>query len=239
MINLPVPSNLPYLFALEPFRAMCDYMAGHMQVRDLSCKGDGHPVLVLPGLGVSGAATADLRMRLQQLGYAVYDWKHGMNYGPGIDFDNWLELLGAHLQEITDTHQSPVSVIGWSFGGTYARELAKRRPNLVRQVITLATPFASANSQPFSTLSPAPTQFLPGTELQQRLSEPPPVPSVSIYSKSDGIVYWKQCVSSEQRRHQNIEVDGVSHLGMVHHPAVLNVLADLLQDAGDKRTTVR
>lgn len=239
MITLPLSAALPYLFVLEPFRAMCDYMAGHTQFRDLTRRGDGHPVLVLPGLGASGAATADLRVRLQQLGYAVYDWKHGMNYGPGIDFDNWLTRLGSHLQEISETHQSLVSIIGWSFGGTYARELAKTQPHLVRQVITLATPFATVSTVPDRNSNSPVSKLLPDPVLQKSLSEAPPVPSVSIYSKSDGIVHWKQCMVPGPGRHRNIEVEGVSHLGMVHHPAVLDVLTTLLQDPADKRTTVR
>lgn len=239
MINLPLSPAFPYLMPLEPFRAMCDYMAGHMQHRDLTQKGDGHPVLVLPGLGVSGAATADLRVRLQQLGYAVYDWKHGMNYGPGINFDMWLTLLGNHLQEISDEHQSMVSIIGWSFGGTYARELAKAQPRLVRQVITLATPFATSSTAVLDSGNAPSVPLLPDAELQKRLSEAPPVPSASIYSKTDGIVDWRQCIAAESGRHKNIEVEGVSHLGMVHHPTVLRALAGLLQETENKRIKAR
>jgi hypothetical protein len=239
MIHLPLSPTFPYLLALEPFRAMCDYMAGHIQFRDLTQKGDGHPVLVLPGLGASGAATADMRVRLQQLGYAVYDWKHGMNYGPGIDFNLWLRLLGDHLKEIAETRESLVSVIGWSFGGTYARELAKVQPHLVRQVITLATPFAPSGTASAELGSAVPMALLPDPELQKRLSKAPPVPSTSIYSQTDGIVNWKQCMAPESSRHRNIEVEGVSHLGMVHHPAVLSVLAKVLQDVENKRVRAR
>ena len=102
MFNVLPPS--PFCFALEPFQAMRDYVAGHVQLRDLSLQGDGHPVLVFPGLGLSGSATADLRVRLQQLGYAVYDWNHGFNHGPGLDFDAWLSLLSRQLQEIHARH---------------------------------------------------------------------------------------------------------------------------------------
>src|SRR6476469_1132540 len=102
MINLNMASASPMLLALEPFNALCDYIAGHVGYRDLSLKGDGHPVLVFPGLGGSGAATADMRMRIGQLGYTVYDWRHGTNGGPGIDFNGWIALLATHLKEIHD-----------------------------------------------------------------------------------------------------------------------------------------
>lgn len=232
MINLNVIPPSPLLFALEPFNAFRDYVAGHIGVRDLSLKGDGHPVLVFPGLGVSGAATADLRARLQQLGYSVYDWKHGMNSGPGIDFEGWLVLLGEHLREIYAEHNSRISLIGWSFGGTYARELAKKQPLLVRQVITLATPFGQApsTSAEDQSMLRAGCNPLSDDPVQERTASVPMVLSSSIYSRTDGIVDWKQCIGDDAGEHRNIEVEGVSHFGMVHHPDVLKVVASLLQN---------
>jgi alpha-beta hydrolase superfamily lysophospholipase len=229
MLNIFSPS--PYLLALEPFQTMCDYVAGHTQLRDLSSQGDGHPVLVLPGLGTSGSATADLRIRLKQLGYAVNDWNQGFNQGPGINFDFWLSLLGTHLQEIHAVHQRPISIIGWSLGGTYARELAKLHPELVRQVITLATPFANPNltvaEKMFSGLSGI--GWLIDESLLLRLSEAPPVPSTSIYSQTDVVVDWQSCRGDESTGHRNIEVNGVSHYGMVYHPDILTAIALLLK----------
>lgn len=232
MINLNVIPPSPLLFALEPFNAFRDYVAGHIGVRDLSLKGDGHPVLVFPGLGVSGAATADLRARLQQLGYSVYDWKHGMNSGPGIDFEGWLVLLGEHLREIYAEHSSRISLIGWSFGGTYARELAKKQPLLVRQVITLATPFGQLKPTPAENdrMQPATFNLFSDDSAEEQLGLVPPGPSSSIYSRTDGIVDWKQCIGDKAANHRNIEIDGVSHFGMVHHPEVLRIIASLLQD---------
>lgn len=222
----------PLLFALEPFQAMCDYVAGHTHWRDLSQRGDGHPILIYPGLTLNGSSTADLRVRLQQLGYAVYDWRQGYNYGPGIDFDQWLLLLSEQLVEIQAYHQCPVSLIGCSLGGTYARELAKLHPYLVRQVITLATPFVKpdviAAEKIFGKLTGS--QFFIDESLLRRLSEDPPVPSSSLYSQTDGIINWQSCLGKEAPGYRNIEVKGVSHLGMSHHPEVLKVVTSLLQD---------
>jgi alpha-beta hydrolase superfamily lysophospholipase len=227
MLNILAPS--PFFLALESFQAMCDYVAGHTQVRDLSLQGDGHPVLVLPGLGASGSATADLRIRLKQLGYPVYDWDQGINQGPGLDFDLWLSLLGEQLREIHARYQRPVSIIGWSLGGTYAREMAKLHPNMVRQVITLATPFTkpdlSSTEKMLGELTG--TNMLIDESLLKRLSEAPPVPSSSIYSQTDVVVDWQSCMADESTKHRNIEIRGVSHYGMVHHPAVLNTIAGL------------
>jgi hypothetical protein len=201
-------------------------------LRDLSLQGDGHPVLVYPGLTLNGSSTADLRVRLGQLGYAVYDWQQGYNVGPGLDFDLWLSLLAQQLRTIHARHECSVTLIGCSLGGTYARELAKLHPELVRQVITLGTPFVKsdfiATEKMFGEFTG--TRFVLPETLLRRLSEVPPVPSSSIYSQSDGIVGWKSCLAEPAAGHSNIEVKGVSHLGMVHHPDVLKILAGLLRN---------
>lgn len=201
-------SALPFLFALEPYHAVCNYLAGQMNHSDSLAQGDGHPVLVIPGLAASGAATLDLRNRLGDLGYAVYDWKHGINGGHGHDLDGWLRILGRQVEELHELHRAPVSIIGWSLGGLYARELAVRHPSRVRQVITLATPYGMIGE----------TSAGGGM----------PVRSASIYSRTDGIVSWEHCVGPESGLHRNIKVDGVSHFGMVHHPEILGVIAQLL-----------
>lgn len=204
----------PLLFALEPYQAFCNYLAGQMNLPDTVVHGDGHPVLVIPGLAASGMATVDMRIRLQDLGYAAYDWKHGINGGHGLDLDGWLRVLGKQVQELYERHDSPISIIGWSLGGMYARELGLLHPALVRQVITLATPFGILGESPHPCAG----------------SEGGSVRYTSIYSQTDGIVSWEKCIGPETSQHRNIEVNGVSHFGMVHHPEVLNVIASLLQE---------
>jgi pimeloyl-ACP methyl ester carboxylesterase len=219
------------LLAFEPLRAVTDFVVGQAPPVEPLPRGDGHPVIVFPGLGTSGAATAALRERLQQLSYEVYDWDQGINTWPDADFDQWLWLLGEHLERIHAQHGCSVSLIGWSLGGIYARELAKKFPELVRQVVTLATPITD---QPDSTHAGWLFALLTGgaspvgDALLERLRIDPPVPSASVYSQTDGIVAWQGCVGTESPHHRNIEVNGVSHLGMVHHPEVLRVVASLL-----------
>jgi hypothetical protein len=219
------------LLALEPLRALSDYAAGQVAFDEPLARGDGHPVIVFPGLGACGAATADLRQRLQQLNYEVYDWEQGVNKWPETDFDQWLCLLGEQLERIHGRHGCSVSLIGWSLGGIYARELAKKYPKRVRQVITLATPFTGKPDSThagwlFTLLNGGASPV--GDELLERLRIDPTVPSTSVYSQTDGVVAWQGCLGTESQLHRNIAVSGVSHLGMVHHPEVLRVVASLL-----------
>ena len=100
--------------------------------------GDGHPVLVFPGLAASDISTAPMRAFLRTRGYAAYGWDLGRNRGlrPGLRNRNMLRL-----KEIRERHGRKVSLIGWSLGGIFAREVAKEVPDDVRLVITLGSPF--------------------------------------------------------------------------------------------------
>jgi pimeloyl-ACP methyl ester carboxylesterase len=120
-------------------------------------------------------------------------------------------------------------MVGWSLGGVYAREAARRTPSLVRQVITLGSPFANepkaSNAwQVYEGLSGRKSDDWPGRDAMKR---PPPVPSTAIYSRTDGIVAWQGCREQESATTDNIEVEG-SHCGLGHNPVVLYAVADRL-----------
>lgn len=133
------------------------------------------------------------------------------------------------LAELADRHGRKVSLVGWSLGGIFARELARHAPQQVRQVITLGSPFAgpprASNAwQMYERLSGRRSDDWPQREAMKR---PPPVPATAIYSRSDGIVAWQGCREREGPASENIEVEA-SHCGLGHHPAVLHAIADRL-----------
>jgi pimeloyl-ACP methyl ester carboxylesterase len=140
--------------------------------------------------------------------------------------------LGQRFLALRERHGGrKISVLGWSLGGIYARELARRFPADVRQVITLASPFRdpeASNVPRFFRRPPADD----GHEVRGRLRAPLPVPSSSIYSRSDGIVAWRSCLQDDGPLSENIEVLS-SHCGMGHHPRVLLVIADRLAQPED------
>src|SRR3954470_6808661 len=189
-------------------------------------RGDGHPVLVLPGLAASDTSTRPLRAFLKELGYAAHGWKQGQNRGPhpGVE-----DSIDARIAELTTRYRRKISVIGWSLGGVFAREAARRAPSHVRQVITLGSPFANepkaSNAwQVYEGLSGRKSDDWPGLDAMKR---PPPVPSTAIYSRTDGIVAWQGCREQESATTDNIEVEG-SHCGLGHNPVVLYAVADRL-----------
>src|SRR5213079_1053519 len=112
---------------------------GALPLLSLAPKGDGHSVLVLPGLVASDTSTRPLRSFLKGRGYAVSGWRQGRNLGlrDGVQ-DSMVDLV----HELSDRHGGKISLVGWSLGGLYARQLAKMMPSRVRGVITLGSPFA-------------------------------------------------------------------------------------------------
>ena len=194
-------------------------------------RGDGHPVLVFPGLSASDLSTRPLRGLLDRLGYATQGWGQGMNRGPRSGV---LARGAADLRALAESHGRPVSLVGWSLGGLYARELAKTLPEHTRCVVTLGTPFTGdprANNawRAFRWLS---GQGAPDPTLLRSLREPPPRPTTSIYSRSDGIVSWRCSLNEPTALAENIEVPA-SHLGMGLNPLALYALADRLAQAPD------
>ena len=230
-----MPSSLGYrapplaLLATEPLRAVLEFCAVRLN-QPAVVAGDGHPVIVYPGLGAGSMTTASLRAHLKTCGYNVYDWELGVNTGPDGLFDDWLAALVARVREVHARHERKVSLVGWSLGGVYAREIAKRCPESVRQVVTLATPHnAIGDGNHAGTLyrlmGGSMSQLTPA--LLQRLGQRPPVPVTSIYSESDGVVCWRGCLEQPGPDAENVAVHA-SHLGMPTHPDVLSIVADRL-----------
>ena len=191
--------------------------------------GDGHPVLVLPGLGASDISTLALRRFLKHQGYSAHPWKQGLNLGPR---EGVVEGCRERLQALSAEHGgAPVSIVGWSLGGIYARELAKEMPEQVRCVITLGTPFTghpqATNAWRFYRM--VSRQQAPDDELLAEVRKPPPVPTTSIYSKTDGIVAWPCSINPARHAHtENIEVHA-SHIGMGMNPLAMYAIADRLR----------
>jgi pimeloyl-ACP methyl ester carboxylesterase len=200
-------------------------------------QGAAHHVIVYPGLAAGDVSTQPLRAFLEDMGYQVHGWYQGMNRGPGRGV---LDRLREQLNAVYRDAGAPVSLIGWSLGGVYAREMAKELPKHVCNVITLGTPFAQSPraTNAWRVYSMLSSEHLPDTMMQLKLAEAPPVPTTSIYSKSDGVVAWAASIqkSSKTNTHtENVEVFA-SHLGIGVNPAAWYVVADRLALASAMNT---
>jgi len=202
-------------------------------------RGDGHPVLVLPGLAATDRSTEMLRSYLADLGYSPHGWELGRNYGHHHTVEG--ELLD-RLLELYDRSGRKVSIVGWSLGGVLARELAFAAPDAVRCVISLGSPIAACGT---TTNAWHLYEYTSGRRragkrdahahddehcpscAHTRRRPPRTVPTTSIFSRTDGVVSWRASLEEESETSENIEVEG-SHCGLGHNPAVLYAVADRL-----------
>jgi pimeloyl-ACP methyl ester carboxylesterase len=194
-------------------------------------RGDGHPVLTLPGFLASDLSMAPMRRYLRELGYDAYAWKIGRNVG------GFSRMRGALLDRLTEIHASTgrkVSVVGWSLGGVFARDLALQAPQMVRYVVTLGSPFtgdvrATNATRLYEALSGEAVRDDSG--LRAAIAGDLPVPTTSIYSRTDGIVNWRTCLVRPSDTAENIEVHLASHVGLGVNAAALWAIADRLAQA--------
>lgn len=192
----------------------------------LAPRGDGHPVLVLPRFLGCDLSTAPLRDYLNRLGYLALPWGQGFNLGPGPG------VFAGCQQRLAAIHRQygvRVSLIGWSLGGLYARLLAKAEPEQVRCVIGLGTPLRGTPGPMAlwrwqSMTTGTPMELPPVAE---PIDAPPPLPTTSIFTRTDGIVPWRDSLEPPGPQTENIEVHA-SHLGLATNPLCHYAIADRL-----------
>jgi dienelactone hydrolase len=191
-------------------------------------QGDGHKVIVLPGIMTGDFTTYRLVGWLKKIGYDAQGWGPGINWGPTAS-------IIKHVDDLVSTAHTAsgrkVSLVGRSLGGIYVREYAKRFPEHVARVITLGTPLHFPVKTPLSPFEKVLANFYDEsiTERLGGVPENPPVPLTAMYSKRDGIVPWQACLAEEGPLAQNLEIDS-AHTVMGENPRAMRIVAFRLAD---------
>lgn len=230
-INDPVPRMPALSLALAELRALPELAAGLAAYPLLSrgAKGDGHAVLVLPGLMASDTSTLLLRSLLGRLGYQAVGWGLGRNLGPRDGLEGALEN---RLKELSTSSGRKVSLVGQSLGGSYARLLGARRPDLVRCVVTLGSPSTGSprSNRAWRLYEWVSHQPAESDAAWNDVVRGPSSPCTSVWSRTDAIVPPEAARAPAGPLRESVEVWG-SHVGMAVHPGVLHVVADRLSQA--------
>lgn len=186
--------------------------------------GQGRPVLVIPGFLASDTSTRPLRLGLQAAGFRAHGWKRGRNLG--ID-RQLFDIIDARVQHIS--HGEPVALVGWSLGGLIAREFAKRAPERIARVVTLGSPISGDPRQNnnvwrlYELVAGHPVDAPP---IACSLQEKPPVETVAIWSRRDGIVA-AHSACAEGCADRSIEI-GCGHMEMAFAPEAVRAVAKAL-----------
>ncbi len=188
-------------------------------------RGDGHLVVDIPGWRAPEVSGLPLRRYLKRLGYDARGWGFGTNIG---DTTGDVDRLATRVLGLVEDTGAPASLVGWSLGGVIAREVARRHPGAVRQVITYGTP---VNGPTHTTVARAYSRGPDpeGHRQARRLDETMPisVPVTAMFSRRDGIVAWQACIDHSSPAVEHVEISS-THLGMGFDPDVWAIVADRL-----------
>jgi len=194
------------------------------------------PILLMPPYLGNDNSTIFVRKYLKSIGFKTYKWDLGVNMINSKSLPKLIEKL----DEIYEKHQEKVSLVGWSGGGIFAKIIANRYPEKVAQLITIGSPVWGVKDM--KTPIVRTLEFVRGAKLRERnlkfikeLDEIPKVPITCIYTKTDGLIPWKNCMEAETFRDdiKNVEVFG-SHCGMGANATVLLTLANALNATIEK-----
>jgi pimeloyl-ACP methyl ester carboxylesterase len=189
----------------------------------------GHPrvVMLLPGFG-----THPLRMRfmarcLERAGHKVKRWGLGFNLGPT---EENFALLEERVRQIGERYGQKVVLVGWSLGGIFARELAKRHPDLVAKVITMGTPFSGSL---YANNAWRIYQLVTGHSIDQppveaEVAVKPPVETVALWSPRDGVIAPRSACGRSGERDRAIALR-CTHIGFAHSAEAIRAVATELE----------
>jgi pimeloyl-ACP methyl ester carboxylesterase len=226
--GVPAPPS-GWLLLTEPARGLLQLNTVPLALPWLmrAPRGDGHGVLVLPGLLATDTSTRPLRAFLAHLGYDVRGWQLGRNLGPTPAL---AEAMRGAVREFAEDTGGPVSLVGWSLGGIYARALAREQSTLVRRVVTLGSPFRLTDPTRGRAVRAGRPWIRPWAPALRGGTAALTVPSSALFSRRDGVVARETCTDEPSPLHENIEVR-CAHLGFGVDPATLWAIADRLAQA--------
>lgn len=207
-------------------------------------KGDGHPVLILPGLSATDNSTFLIRQFLKTRGYRTYGWDAGVNRG--LRLAGGVDGMRKRISSLAEKHGRKISLVGFSIGGSQAQRLAALEPSAVRRVISVGAPLAPPEPElkPTWRLYENVGGQVVGRDVVRSLvavaAQPLPMHCVSVYSRSDGIIGDLHSYLRQGSSARSIEGQGTAessrellevvsgHYGMLVNPAVFHALADRL-----------
>jgi pimeloyl-ACP methyl ester carboxylesterase len=191
--------------------------------------GNGAPILTMPGFLAADMSMTQMRRSLNAAGFKAKRWKMGMNSGATADL---FDRLDARVAYIAAAEGRAVHLVGWSLGGVFAREYAKRHPQNVASVITMGSPFSgdprANNAWRLYELVAGHKVDAPPVALHP--APKPPVPTYALWSASDGVVSPASAAGVDAERDRAIELSCV-HMGFAFSAEATHAVIDCVMAA--------
>ncbi|HZF95900.1 MAG TPA: alpha/beta fold hydrolase [Allosphingosinicella sp.] len=171
---------------------------------------DGPRLMVIPGFLANDRTTLGLQRALAAGGFRVVGWGLGLNRGVSEDV---VDRIGEHVERFGAGEK--VILVGWSLGGLYARVVAQERPDLVAKVVTLGSPFSGdrrRNNNVWRLYEWVAAHPVNAPPIDNDPARKPPVPTLAIWSRRDGIVAVEGARGRPEERDAELEL-GCSHMG--------------------------
>lgn len=217
----------PKLFRmLGEAQALLEPVRRRRRKLDIAATANPQMVMILPGFATHPVRMRYLAQALEAAGHSTKRWGLGFNWGPD---EERFEFLEARLADLHACHGRPVVLLGWSLGGLFARELAKRQPQAVAKVITMGSPFSGS---PRANNVWRAYQFITGHSVDAPpiaadLAAKPPVETVALWSANDGAIAPRCAAGRPGERDRAIAVR-CTHIGFTYDPQVIStVLGEL------------
>jgi hypothetical protein len=191
-----------------------------------AARGDGQPVIVLPGFLAPDMSTARLREFLERQNFRPQSWTCGFNIGP---MPHIVGAVSQQVRELAEATGRPVTLVGISLGGTTAREVAKSCTAPIARVITVVSPIHLPVVTPLAPLAEAASHLwdMQALAALDAIAQPPPVPLTAIISRDDGIIDWRAAVPEPAEGVEVVEVSG-AHMSICTNPQVQRLIAERL-----------
>ena len=216
----------PRLLLVEPLTFLEPLTRPFRKAAELPRTANPRVVMLLPGFGTHPLRMRHMARELERAGHKVKRWGLGFNLGPT---EENFALLEARVRQIGERYGQKVVLVGWSLGGIFARELAKRHPDLVAKVITMGTPFSGS---PYANNAWRAYELVTGHSVEQppvevEIAVKPPVETVALWSPRDGVVAPRSACGLPGERDRAVALR-CSHIGFSNSvEAIAAVAAEL------------